>query len=230
LRERGGLGGQWHRSTNHLHGALYGSGALGETVPGWVPPLSADGQALGATDDLLVARRHGGYCPDRGRCSQLAGARVEPISTLTVCKSERVGARGPKREYRLQAHTYTRARGELDARGGLPPRCRSKSSQFLNSCSPDQRHDPAETTRAAGFREVSRLFRERPPKHVDRTEAARREDAGAFEGGADGDGVMPASGEDSAAGTVARPRWISAPPLTYCLPDPRCPLVGIRRI
>jgi hypothetical protein len=41
---------------------------------------------------------------------------------------------------------HARARG-LDAKGGLPPRRRSKFLQFLNSCSSSQRHDPAETTR-----------------------------------------------------------------------------------
>src|SRR6516162_11241450 len=35
--------------------------------------------------------------------------------------------------------------------GGLPPRDRSKFLQFLNSCAPSQRHNPAETTRVDAF-------------------------------------------------------------------------------
>ena len=35
--------------------------------------------------------------------------------------------------------------------GGLPPRDRSKFLQFLNSCAPSQRHNPAETARVDAF-------------------------------------------------------------------------------
>ena len=80
----------------------------------------------------------------------------------------------------FRAYTRARVRGPA-ARGGLPPRHRSKFLQTLNSRSPGQRHDPAETTRVRGLSGVSRIqFRKRPQKQDQRasTEDALRAMAG----------------------------------------------------